>query len=291
MIRWRTVVIENRSKIDLKSNNMVVRNSEDIKFINLSEIDTLIIESTAVSITSALLCELVKQKIKVIFCDEKHIPLFEISSYYDSYDTVTRIQKQFLWDLKLKEELWKIIIQEKIRNQMKLLKKYNKKGYELLEQYSENVENNDITNREGHSAKVYFNALFGLKFTRSSENSINKGLDYGYQILLSQFSKEISKNGYLTQIGIHHKNQYNKFNLCSDLMEPFRPIIDEICYLANLEKFEKEEKYKILEMFNKKIKFDNENLYLSDAIKVYVKSVFKVLEENNLEYLRVFDEF
>ncbi|VWL85949.1 type II CRISPR-associated endonuclease Cas1 [Oceanivirga miroungae] len=291
MSRWRTVVIENRSKLDLKINNICVRGNDNVKFVNLSEIDTLILESTSISITSALLCELVKQKVKVIFCDEKHLPLFEVTPYYDSYDSVTRIQKQFLWSNETREKLWTEIVKEKIKNQMNILKKYDKSEYKLLEKYIQEVEHNDSTNREGHAAKVYFNALFGKDFTRNSESSINIGLNYGYQILLSQFSKEIVQNGYLTQIGIHHKNQFNKFNLCSDLMEPFRPVVDEICYLANFEKFDKDEKHKVLEMFKKKIKIDNGNFYLVDAIKIYVKSVFKVLDENKLEFLKVCDEF
>ena len=85
----------------------------------------------------------------------------------------------------------------------------------------------DSTNREGHAAKIYFNALFGKEFTRSRDIAINAALDYGYAILLSAFNREVCANGYLTQIGLHHENVFNQFNLSCDLMEPFRPIIDK----------------------------------------------------------------
>lgn len=79
----------------------------------------------------------------------------------------------------------------------------------------------------GHAAKVYFNALFGMDFTRTEESSINAALNYGYGILLSAFNREIVLNGYITQLGLFHNNMFNQFNLGSDLMEPFRTIVDQ----------------------------------------------------------------
>ena len=88
------------------------------------------------------------------------------------------------------------------------------------------VELLDASNREGHAAKVYFNALFGMDFTRSADISINAALNYGYSLLLSAFNREISANGYLTQLGIYHNNMFNHFNLACDFMEPYRVIVD-----------------------------------------------------------------
>lgn len=98
----------------------------------------------------------------------------------------------------------------------------------MLYEYITQIEFGDATNREGHAAKVYFNALFGLDFTRSAENSINSALNYGYSLLLSTCARETALNGYITQIGLFHDNIFNQFNLASDLMEPFRPIVDNL---------------------------------------------------------------
>ena len=92
---------------------------------------------------------------------------------------------------------------------------------ELLQGYLEEITYGDATNREGHAAKVYFNALFGKDFTRTDDLLINTALNYGYSILLSAFNREIVLNGYLTQLGLFHDNMFNRFNLASDLMEPF----------------------------------------------------------------------
>ena len=81
----------------------------------------------------------------------------------------------------------------------------------MLSGYTEQIELADTTNREGHAAKVYFNALFGMEFTRSADIAINAALNYGYSMILSAFNREISANGYLTQLGIFHNNMFNHF--------------------------------------------------------------------------------
>ena len=99
---WRTVVITKRAKLDLEIGYMVVRSMETVK-IHLSEISTVIIESTAVSITASLLCELARKKIKVIFCDEKRNPSSELVSYYGSHDTSIKVRNQVAWRQDIKE--------------------------------------------------------------------------------------------------------------------------------------------------------------------------------------------
>jgi CRISPR-associated endonuclease cas1, NMENI subtype len=251
---------------------------------------TLILETTAISITAALMCELINQKVKVIFCDEKSNPHFELLPFYGSHDCSAKIKEQISWTDFFKESLWTIIVREKIENQMKLLKKLNKEEYKLLQEYSSQIEHNDRTNKEGHSAKVYFSSLFGNDFSRNKENSLNAFLNYGYQILLSTFNKEIVANGYLTQIGLFHKNMFNYYNLSSDLMEPFRVIIDELAYKENPQKFEKDEKRKLQNILNFKYRINENNHYLSEVIKIYTKSIFDALNSNDLSLVRFFTD-
>ena len=93
---WRIVVISKRAKLDLQLGKMVVRSDEVTKIV-LSEISTIMIESTAVSITASLIAELAKRKIKVIFCDEKRNPSCELVNYYGSHDTSNKVRKQIIW--------------------------------------------------------------------------------------------------------------------------------------------------------------------------------------------------
>lgn len=290
MSGWRVIVVTGRSKLDLRYNSISIRRDNGTDFIHIGEVNTLILETTTISITAALMCELIKQKVKVIFCDEKSNPHFELLPFYGSHDCSAKIKEQIAWTDFLKESLWTVIVTEKVENQMKLLKKLNKEEYRILEEYLSQIEHNDSTNREGHSAKIYFSALFGNNFNRNKENSLNAFLNYGYQLLLSAFNKEIVANGYLTQIGIFHKNMFNYYNLSSDLMEPFRVIVDELAYKENPQKFEKDEKRKLQNILNLKFRINNVNHYLSDVIKIYTKSIFDALSSNDLSLVRFFQD-
>lgn len=283
MAGWRTIVITERCKLDLRYNNMNIRKNESLKQVNISEIDVLIIESTSVSITSALLSELMKNKIKVIFCDETHNPESELIPYYGGYDSSERIKSQIFWDDEIKENLWTLIVSEKIRKQMEVLKYFNLKEYKLLENYMFQVEHFDSTNREGHAAKVYFNSLFGVNFNRDDkENVINMALDYGYSILLSLFNREVVSNGYITNIGLFHRNKFNPFNLSCDLMEPFRPLVDKLVVEMGIDNFGTDEKRNLQQLLSTQLYIKNKEYYLQDVIKIYTKSLLDGLDERDL---------
>ncbi len=284
---WRTIVISRNAKLDYKLDYLVVR-QEEITRIHLSEISVLMIESTAVSLTAALLNELTKRKIKVIFCDEKRNPSSELISYYGSHDTSVKVKKQMEWPAEMKSIVWTEIVTEKIRKQMELLKSLDKKEFHLLEEYIEEVCPGDSTNREGHAAKVYFNALFGMKFTRTADEPYNAALNYGYSLLLSACNREITANGYITQLGFFHENMFNQFNFGSDLMEPFRILVDEEVYRMKPEKFEHDEKMRMVNILNKEIMIDGKRNYLNHAIKIYCKSVFDAMNEQDVSLIRFY---
>ena len=269
---FRTVVIAQQSKLSYKNRFLVVKQDLDEKYIHLSEIDTIIVDSLAVSISAYLLKELSDNKINIIFCDEKHNPFGELSTYYSKHNTSKMIQRQISWTSSEKDKIWKKIVKNKLLNQAYMLSKIDSEKYKLLLDYIIEVQDGDSTNREGHAAKVYFNALFGNSFSRRDETNINSALNYGYEILLSTFNKEIINNGYLTQLGIHHKNEFNKFNLGCDLMEPFRIVIDNFVYYNQDKNFDSNLKLEILDIFNHTFKFDGKNYTLKDIIRMYVKN-------------------
>ena len=280
---WRTLVVSRRCKLDLCMNYLEIR-SEEVKKVHLSELHTLIIESTAVSLTAALLNELIHRKVKVIFCDEKRNPASELIPYYGSHDSSACIRQQMAWDQDTKGLLWAEIIAQKIRNQQDLLRECGEiEKAELLGQYINNIEEADASNREGHAARVYFTGLFGQHFSRSMETPVNAALNYGYSILLSAFNKEIAGAGYLTQIGIFHDNMFNPFNLASDLMEPFRPLVDRMVWKMKPAQFEKEEKVTLLNILNQKVIIDRQSHFVANAVKIYTRSVIDALNDRKAE--------
>ena len=275
---WRTVVVNRNCKLSYKNDYLVIR-SEELQMIHLSEIDTIIVENGMVSITSYLINELAQNKIKIIFCDEKHNPSCEMMPYYGSFNTSKKVTIQSKWKENKKKEAWQQIIKYKIHNQAMLLKKLDISGYKKLLDFKEQVELDDKTNREGHAAKVYFNLLFGMDFSREKENNINSALDYGYSIILSMLNREVVNKGYITQLGINHKNEFNQFNLSCDLMEIFRPLVDEIVYKNKEFTFDKAYKYKLINVYNKQVIIKNKEQYLSNAVPIFITSVFYYLEE------------
>lgn len=285
---WRTVVIQSHAKLNYKNDFLLVR-TDDVKMIHLSEIHTILIDSTQVSLTSYLLCELMKRKIKVIFCDEKRNPQSELVPYYGSFHTSKNIAEQINWDNAFAKLVWTRIIGQKIINQANLLEKLGFENHIKLREYVEQMEYFDETNREGHAAKVYFNTLFGKDFSREDYNHINAALDYGYAILLSTFNKEVVSNGYLTQIGIKHTNEYNYFNLSCDFMEPFRIIVDEFVYENMGLELTPELKMKLVDLLNKKVLYCGKEYYLSNVIQMYVKKIFDALKDSNMESLVLYE--
>ena len=275
---WRTVVVSNNCKLSFKNDYLIIRN-EELKMIYLPEIETIMIESGMISITSYLINEIAQRKINLIFCDEKHNPSCELLPYYGSFNTSKKIANQINW--KNKDIVWQNIIKNKIHNQAMLLKKAGIKEYTNLIEYEKQVELNDISNREGHAAKLYFNLLFGDNFIRNGLDVRNSALNYGYSILLSMLNREIIKKGYITPLGINHRNEFNQFNLSCDLMEIFRPLVDEIAYKNGERELTKEYKHELVNISNRKIKVEGKEQYLSNAVPIIIKSIFNSLESDN----------
>lgn len=285
---WRTVVVNKNCKLSYKNDYLIIR-SEELQMIHLSEINSIIVENGMVSITSYLINELAQKKIKIVFCDEKHNPSCEMMPYYGAFNTSKKILNQVKWNKNKKEEAWQQIVKHKIHNQAMLLKKLNIEGYEKILEYEEQVELDDKTNREGHAAKVYFNLLFGMDFSRDKDDNTNVALDYGYSILLSILNREIVNKGYITPLGINHKNEFNQFNLSCDLMEIYRPLVDEIVYNNRELVFDKEYKYKLINIYNRQIVIKGKQQYLVNAVPIFITNVFEFLEDENESIIRNYE--
>lgn len=256
---------------------MVVR-KEDQSLIHLSEISIVIIESTAVYISSYLLARLAEERIPVIFCDTRHNPVGQYMPINGAFDSAGRLFEQLDWAEDVRGALWQRIVQSKIRNQASNLA-YAGKSEEsaLLEKYVRDVQPHDVTNREGHAAKVYFNALFGQDFARSQDNTMNAQLDYGYAVLLAWFNREIAARGYVGRLGLHHRGEQNNFNLGCDFMEAFRPYIDRYVIEHPTQELETKSKAEIVDLFNRVHSTEVGEYRISSLIGLYVKTCTGIL--------------
>ncbi len=261
---------------------LVVRTLDSTKRIHMSEISVLMLESTAISITAYAMCELLKQKAKIILCDHQRNPCGELMNLNGGYDACAKIRQQIRWKESAKQAVWTEIVRDKIQAQRNVLAKRDLIQSALLTEYLKQIKLNDATNREGHAAKVYFNALFGMGFTRASENNINAALDYGYSLILSAINREITVAGHLTQLGIFHDNTFNAFNLGCDFIEPLRPLIDDVVAVMKPVKFEHEEKMQLVSVLNKEVQIEGRTHHLMYALRLYCKSLFNALQSGNV---------
>lgn len=284
---WRVVIITKRCKLEYKLGYLVCR-GEELKKIFLAEIDTLIIESTGVSVTAALLCELTKQKVNVVFCDEKHNPLAQFLPLNGRFNASGCLRQQLEWDEQARLAVWTEIVRMKILRQKNVLEAVGSDQAPLLAKYAEEVRLGDVSNREGHAAKVYFNALFGLPFKRGDKTFINGALNYGYSVILSAFNREIVANGFNTQLGIAHKNEFNCFNLSCDLMEPFRMIVDRFVFDTSQE-LTPDYKHSICNLLNLSVTIKGERCTLISAISTYCKSVFCALGTGDIAAIKCYE--
>ncbi len=273
---YKVILIENEVDIKLKLDNLVIYKSGNEIWVPMDDISVVILDNLKINITVRMLSLMAEHNIALIVCDIKHNPL----GFYCSYDNHSRMSKmignQISRTRDFYDELWKVIVKSKIENQAQVLELLDKSSDTVIDmrKYKENVSDGDKSNREAHGAKIYFNTLMNTSFSRGNEDILlNSGLDYGYAILRSYIARLCVGYGLNTQIGIHHKNEYNRFNLVDDVMEPFRPIVDIYVYriLNGEEYFKQEHRHKIINLLNHYIKYNNKKMILCNALEEYIE--------------------
>lgn len=274
---WRTVVVNTHSKLSYKNNHLVFKDASRTEIIHLSEIDILLLETTDIVLTTMLVKRLIDENVLVIFCDDKRLPTAHLMPFYARHDSSLQLARQVEWSEAIKARVWTRIIAQKILNQSDFLRAH---GFfekaESIREFYDHLEVLDPSNREGHSARVYFNALFGNDFTRELDTNVNAALDYGYTLLMSMFAREIVVSGCMTQFGLKHANQFNSFNFASDIMEPFRFLIDSIVY-ENRNKEFKLIKRELFTIFSNTYRYRDKEMFLSNIVSDYTKKVIKSL--------------
>ena len=278
---FRTIIVNEHSKLSYKNNHLIFKSAIKTELIHLTEIDTLILETTDIAITSMLIAKLTEYNILTIFCDAKRLPTTKLVSYYGRHDSSLQIKKQLDWTIARKSDVWLKLLYQKIYNQRQLLR-----NFDFIDQANaitkmiNNLELDDPSNREAHAARITFNTLFGNNFSREQDNDINASLNYGYTLLMSVFAREIVKCGCLTQLGVGHINQFNDFNFASDIMEPFRVLVDEIVY-QNRDKEFPVVKRELLKLFTRTYSYENAEMYLNNIVKKYTRQMIDYLHQEN----------
>lgn len=286
---WKTIIIGSECKVSLSENRMKLTIGNEYHTVVLCDIDTVIFSHDRVVITIPLLSKLIEHNINVVICDSHNDPIGVFQGFNGHSLAFKQLNKQINWKITRKKKLWKMIIEQKIETEegaLNYLQK-DKAVQETLKEYRNSVYNDDQTNRESASARLYFRTLFGNEFHRDDSNVINFALNYGYKIIASYISKCIVSRGLVTQLGIHHIGEGNAFNLTYDFIEPFRAIVDIWVYFNIEDKFKSIHKTQLIELLQCKINVDGKWYRLSDAIEDIIDSYIGFLNEKTNEIPKI----
>lgn len=276
---WKIVEINQSQYCHVFLENLIIEKDNDTKIsIPLADIDTIIINNYQLTLTVKLLNAISKYNIVLIICDQKSLPESQFIPLIGNYNTLKIFDQQIHWTHNFKAQLWQEIIKIKINNQRLLLSifKNNIETDNYFNELIQNVKFYDATNREGHAAKVYWHQLYGVDFNRKDDSFINSCLNYGYAILRAYIARSIVKKGLDPRISLFHKSFHNHFALASDLIEPFRFVIDyyvyKYVYLTKNTNFGKI-KDELINLMNSQVILNNKTYYLNNAIDIFIDTI------------------
>lgn len=277
----RTLSFSRPYSLSLKNCQMVIKmkdNPDFIRTIPIEDIGFVLLENQQINITMPLLNALADNNVGVIVCTDKMMPNAMLLNLDSNSIQGERYRDQFNATEPLKKNLWKQTVEAKIRNQAALLDKLGKDGSQL-KPYWQNVKSGDADNREGIAAKIYWDTLFGEHFLRSRVgDSPNEMLNFGYTVLRAAVARSLMGSGLFPAFGIYHRNRYNSFPLADDIMEPYRPFVDEIVFdlYANGEReLNKEVKAEILKLLYVDTVFEKITRPLDVGLSVTTSSLAK----------------
>lgn len=226
---WRIIEINKNSNIKLFLNNLIILGETNIS-IPINDIDVIMFNNNRINVSINLINKLCEENVCVFFCDEKYLPSSMVFPIVGNLLTLKIFNNQINWTNDFKGKVWQKIITLKCKNQLFFLKHLNllnKEETNSISEYINNIEEHDQTNREGHISKIYWHKLFGIDFNRTNDClQINKLLNYGYTVINGMVARSIIKKGLDCRVGIFHKSVWNQFALSSDLIEPFRIVVD-----------------------------------------------------------------
>ncbi|MFT5252040.1 MAG: CRISPR-associated protein Cas1 [Flavobacteriales bacterium] len=278
----RSILIENKFTITTKNLQLVLKSALRESTIPIEDIGFLVLDHPETYISIPALNLLIENNAAIIICGQNHLPnglFLNLNSHHIQQEI---FKNQINTSAPLKKQLWQQTIVEKIKNQGELLTKItgSKYSFEFL---ASKVLSGDTTNMEGVAAQQYWKYfpqpnldIDGIKRERYG-NYPNNFLNYGYAILRAATARALSGSGLLNTLGIHHKSKYNAFALADDIMEPFRPLVDEKVYQIMVNYKEQELttaiKAELLQVLTQTVYFKDEKSPLMVALQKTASSL------------------
>ena len=285
---WRVVSIENPAHLSLERGSLVIKRDEVIK-LPIEDIDTVVIDNCAVTMSANLLSELAVNNVATIICDAKHTPCTVVVPLSQHSRQAKVTQMQISMSQPLRKNLWQTIVKQKIINQAAVLSKfdYDETAGKLIKLTTE-VRSGDTTNRESIAARLYFAELLD-DATRRKPTWYNSALNYTYAIVRSVVARSISARGLVPSLGLFHHSELNNFNLADDLIEPYRPFVDDYVLSVISTKhigdkgdgsLTKEDRHLAIDILNNYVMINNKQFTVRDAIDITVESLVRAIKDS-----------
>ncbi len=283
---WRIVHVKDSEKMQLKLDNLEIFKRGQRFLIPLSDISMVVIEGKT-TITTSILSRFTKFNIVLVICDNRYLPTGLMLNYGNYHHCAKRVLEQVAWTDEDKASVWRQIVAQKIKNQISFaeFKEIPTERITVMKELLEQLQPGDITNREGHVAKVYFNSLYGMEFTRDDSSLINGAMDYGYAIIRAAMARIVVGQGLMSMVGVFHRNEFNSFNLVDDLMEPFRPIMDywlDQHITQDYEYLTYEARLQIIDFMNQPMRYGSIKSSVDQVMQKYVLSFLKAISNSGV---------
>lgn len=286
---YKTIYIRDSEKLRLYLDSLVVETKKgELRFL-ISDLKYLIIDNYKATLSTQLINKLAENNVAMILCDLSHHPSVQLLPLNGHYASSGILKEQIEWKQDLKKKIHTEIIKEKIQSQIYILEKnqLQEKVIQHLKEFKNEVSLDDSTNREGLAAKMYFREMFGKDFERFNLDIINAGLNYGYAIFRSLIEAIIVSKGLLPNIGIFHRGVTNQFNLADDIIEIYRPLVDDYVLnnLLGKEILTSKNKEELIQLTDVKIEYSNQLQSINNTIEMYIESIMRCFRNDSIDEL------
>lgn len=276
---YQHIMVESGAKVFQKNNRLCIE-KDVLHELPAEDIATVVLDNREIIITTYCLEQLSSRGTVVILCNGKHMPESVLLPYGANSRRLKTIHRQISQKKPRLKQLWRQVVQEKIRNQGRCLEFCGKEN--IVDRLVDKVKSGDTTNVESMAAAAYFPMLFGEDFTRRTPYLVNDILNYGYMILRSAIARYLAIYGFEPSLGLFHHSELNAFNLADDLLEPFRPLVDLYAFHfveSEEEYLTKEMRRGLVQLLNCNIRSEKEVHSVNHAIEREVQGLSRCFED------------
>lgn len=283
---WRGVHLSRAARLRMEHRNLVIEFADDraITRLPLEDIAYLILDTPEISLTGALMSHMSQHAVMVLGSNDKHMPAWTSLPWglHHRQAEVTKLQIEST--LPLKKRLWQRIAGLKITAQADCLERLGRENADVLHALAGTVQSGDTGNVESRAAVIYFQSLIPNKeFVRHADDLPNALLNYGYSLCRSGLARFLCAHGFIPSIGLHHCSMANPFNLADDLIEPYRPLVDEVAASlfasrALSDQFTLDDRRALTLLLEKPVSFAGAEVTLFATFALVVQSLRRAIE-------------